>query len=211
MRLQAGRARLEEKYEGLVDAIKAAVIYGSAYHKRRRKDEIECCTKSDELHSNVQELLALTISRSALYTRLILKNSRTEQASRHVVTVPVHLSKPRNDLHKQHTDDEFCTATLKNLESLALFLGPKQCAFLSQDDKARVPIGISAAKEQQSLFMHVDYRVRLADHDFIIEERHKLIPSVYAGICMRPNGKGDSNDVTYSGPTLIAIRSGKHS
>lgn len=89
-------------------------------------------------------------------------------------------------------------------------LGPKQCVFLSQDDKARVPIGITAAKEQQSRVMHVDYRVQHPDHDFLIGERHKLIPSVYAGICIKPNSMGDPHDVTYSGPTFIAIRSGKH-
>lgn len=58
--------------------------------------------------------------------------------------------------------------------------------------------------------MNVNYRVQLPDHDFIIGKKHKLIPSVYAGICINPNDKGDLNAVTYSGPTYIAVRSGKH-
>lgn len=209
VRSKVGRPRLEENQEGLLEAIKAAAIYGSAAHERRQTDEIKCCKTLNELQSKVQEV-GLTISRSALYTRLIPKNSRTGEGSRHVVTVPVRLSKPSNDLHKQHPDGKFCTATLKNLESLASMLGPKQCTFLSQDDKARVPIGITAAKEQQSLVMHVDYRLKLPDHDFMIGERHKLTPSVYAGISIKPNGKGDPNNVGYSGPTFITIRSGKH-
>lgn len=46
--------------------------------------------------------------------------------------------------------------------------------------------------------MHLEYRVRLPDHDFVKAERHKLIPSVVAGIVIRPNGFGSSDDVTYS-------------
>lgn len=211
VRTKPGRPRLEEKNDNFLDAIKAAAIHGSASHERRQTDEIKCCKTLDELKCTVEKLLGMTISRSALYTRLLPKNSRSGQASRHVVTVEVRLSKPTNDLHKQHPDGKFCTATIRNLESLASILGPKQCAFLSQDDKARVPIGITAAKEQHSLVMHLNYRVQLPDHDFIIGERHKLIPSVYAGICIKPNGKGDPDDVTYSGPTFITVRSGKHS
>ncbi len=59
--------------------------------------------------------------------------------------------------------------------------------------------------------MHVEYRVSLPDHDWVVAERHKLIPSVYAGINIQPNGLGERQAVVYSGPTYIAIRSGKHS
>ena len=60
--------------------------------------------------------------------------------------------------------------------------------------------------------MHMEYRVRLPDHDWVVGSRHKLIPSVYAGIHIiskSPIGQPDA--VSYSGPTNIAIRSGKHS
>ena len=49
------------------------------------------------------------------------------------------------------------------LETLASILGPNQVFFLSQDDKARVPIGLTAANKQASLLMHVEYRVSLPD------------------------------------------------
>lgn len=42
-------------------------------------------------------------------------------------------------------------------------------------------------------------------------ERHKLIPSVYAAITITPGGEGAPDTVFYSGPTLILIRSVKHS
>jgi len=61
-------------------------------------------------------------------------------------------------------------------------LGPHDCFCLSQDDKAKVNIGLVAANKQSPMLMHLDYRVQLPDHDFVIAAKHKLIPSVYAGI-----------------------------
>ncbi|KAJ8684545.1 hypothetical protein QAD02_020337 [Eretmocerus hayati] len=90
-------------------------------------------------------------------------------------------------------------------------LGPGQVGFISQDDKAKVPIGLTAAKKQAPLLMHVEYMVNLLDHDFVIAARHELIPSVSAGIVIKPNGLGSPEAVSYSDPTYISIRSGKHS
>ncbi|CAG9782182.1 unnamed protein product [Diatraea saccharalis] len=59
--------------------------------------------------------------------------------------------------------------------------------------------------------MHVEYKVSLPDHDFVIASGHKLIPSVYAFCEVKPNKIGRPEAVSYSGPTYIAIRSGKHS
>lgn len=78
------------------------------------------------------------------------------------------------------------------------------CAFfLSQDDKARVPIGLPAANKQIRICMHLQYRAQLPDHNWVVAERHKLIPSVYAACVIEES-------VSYKGPTYIAIRSGKH-
>ena len=83
--------------------------------------------------------------------------------------------------------------------------GAECVAYLSIDDKARVPIGLTAANKQSPLMMSMEYTVRLPDHDFVKAPQHKLIPSVNA-ICKID----EFGDVTYSGPTVISIRSGKH-
>lgn len=101
---------------------------------------------------------------------------------RHVQTVPVRLIRATNDFHKFHKDTRFAAASITTLDELASFFGPEYVARLSQDDKARVPLGITAANRQGPLLMHLDYRVRLPDHDFTVAKGHKLIPSVYAGI-----------------------------
>lgn len=121
------------------------------------------------------------------------------------------LAHVQNDLRKGHKDAKFCFASIRHVEELASLLGPEEVIFLSQDDKARVPIGIAAAHKQAALLMHMEYRVKLPDHNWVIANQHKLIPSVIAGIEILPNGKGSPKAVSYSGPTYISIRSGKHS
>ncbi len=59
--------------------------------------------------------------------------------------------------------------------------------------------------------MHMEYSVSLPDHDWVVAAKHKLIPSVYKAIQIQPNGIRNSVAVGYSGPTYIAVRSGKHS
>ena len=81
---------------------------------------------------------------------------------------------------------------------------------MSQDDKARIPIGTTAANKQAPIMMHLEYRVRLPDHDWVVAERHKFIPSVYGAITIPDCGLGDPEIIGYSGPTYVAIRSGKH-
>ena len=89
------------------------------------------------------------------------------QGKRHVITVPVKLIKAQNDQHHRHMDTEFCTASINALEEITALLGNEEVTFLSQDAKARVPIGITAANKQAPLVMHLEYQVRLPDHDFV--------------------------------------------
>ena len=151
------------------------------------------------------------ISRSGVYLRLLHRRSDTQEAKRHVNTVPVKLTRAQTDSHKTHADGKFATATIAYMEELASVLGPQEVCFISQDDKARVPIGITAANKQAPLLMHLDYKVTLPDHDWVVAGGHKLIQSVYAGIDIKPAEIGSRSAVTYYGPTYIAVRSGKHS
>ena len=64
--------------------------------------------------------------------------------------------------------------TINHLRQLASFLGPNQTAIISQDDKCRIPLGITAANKQAPIMMHVDYKVTLPDHDFVIANGHKF-------------------------------------
>ena len=205
-----GKPRLEDQQEGLLQTICDIALIGSAAHKRRQTNEIRSCRSLDDLQKKLSEK-GFQISRGGLYLRLLPRKLNSSEGRRHVVTVPVKLSKPQNNIHREHPDGRFCVSTILSVDSLVSLLGPKQVAYISQDDKARVNIGVTAANKQAPIVMHTEYRVTLPDHDFVVAQKHKLIPSVYAGIVIQPEGLGSPKLVSYSGPTYIAIRSGKHS
>ena len=165
----------------------------------------------DDLVVALRDQYGYTVSRSAVYFRLISRRIDSTEAKRHVHTVPVKLMKAQNSAHKEHVDSKFAAATIHNLELLASILGPKEVFFLSQDDKARIPIGLTAAKKQTPLLMHMEYKVTLPDYDWVVAPTHKLIPSVYAGMRIRGGHMNQKEAVTYSGPTYITIKSAKHS
>ena len=204
-----GRPHIETMQPGLLEAIVDIVSHGAAADDRRQTETMRTVHTLKELKAMLEQV-GYVIKESALYLRLLPRRSDTIEGKRHVKTVPVKIVKADNSLHKEHPDGWFCRANNRFVEELASVLGPQQVCYLSQDDKSRVPIGVTAAHKQSTLLMHLEYRIRLPDHDFVKAERHKLIPSVVAGISIEPNGVGHAEDVGYSGPTYISIRSGKH-
>ena len=83
-------------------------------------------------------------------------------------------------------------------------MGLKCVFFLSQEEKARVPLDLLATNKKAPILMHLEYFVRLPDHDWVVAEWHKLIPSVYAACVIK------EFSVSYSGPTGIFIRGKKN-
>lgn len=210
IREKTGRPAIEIDQPMFLKAIIDIALHGSAAHEKRKSDIYRSIRTLDELTEQLNTD-GFHFSRSTVYTRLLPRRSSTLEGKRHVSTVPVKLIRSQNYSHSKHIDGTFCTATLRHLEELSSVLGHNEVCFISQDDKARVPIGLTAANKQAPLLMHVEYRVSLPDHDWIVAAKHKLIPSVYAGICIEKDGLGKPEAVSYSGPTYIAIRSGKHS
>lgn len=202
-RQKIGRPRLEDDQPQLLKTIVDIVLCGAAADPRRRSEKLTSCKTLDDLHEALVED-GFCISRAATYLRLLPRNSATIEGRRHVNTVPVKLLKAANSERRNHVDAHFAAATICYLKDLGVAMGEQCVFFLSQDDKARVPLGLSAANKQAPILMHMEYRVQLPDHDWVIAERHKLIPSVYAACVIKPGA------VSYSGPTAIFIRSGKH-
>ena len=97
------------------------------------------------------------------------------------------------------------------LEEIAAILGQGEVTFHSMDDEAKVSIGITAAKKQNPLLMHMEYQVTLPDHDFAFDSKHKLI-SLVIGDMKVVQSKALTNDaLSYSGPAYIEITNTKHS
>ncbi|KAJ1522452.1 hypothetical protein ONE63_001642 [Megalurothrips usitatus] len=205
-----GRPRLPNE-EALISTISELAVHGSAADGRRRTEVTRACRTQDDLTCVLKER-GYNLSRSATYLRLIPARANTREGKLHVKTAPVKLTRAENDLHKSHPDGQFCVASIRNAKCIASVSGSSEVAVLSKDDKCRIPLGISAATKEAPLLMHMEYRVRLPDHDWVVGSRHKLIPSVYAGIrIINKSPIGQPDAVSYSGPTYVAIRSGKHS
>ena len=156
----------------------------AATDDRRRTEKLSSCKTLDDLREALGNY-GFHLSRSATYLRLLPRNSTTSEGKRHVATVPVKLLKAANNERRHHMDAQFAAATITYLKDLAVIMGSKCDFFLSQDDKARVPLGLPAANKQAPVLMHLEYRVQLPDHDREIVERHKLIPSVYAACVIK--------------------------
>lgn len=131
----------------LIQSITDIALAGSAADDRRRSEIIRTIKTLDDLHKYLQKELGISLSRSALYLRLLPRDSTTTEGKRHVTTAPVRLARPDNSLHKAHPDSSFAKATINNIEEIASILGPEEVTFHSQDDKCRVAIGLTAAKK----------------------------------------------------------------
>ena len=93
--------------------------------------------------------------------------------------MPVRLLRPENSLRKKNVDRMFAKSFCDDMHSLETLFGSEAILYLSNDDKARVALGITAAKSQGNVLMHVEWKIRLPDHDFLVAPSHTLVPSVY--------------------------------
>ena len=199
-----GRPRIEVDQPDLLSAIVNIVTASSATDNRRHCEMLRTVTTLDDLHSELKKV-AFKLSRCATYLRLLPRRGNTVEGKRHVETVPVKLLRPENNLRIKNTDRLFAKSVIDDMFAVAKMFGQHVVSFLSNDDKARVPLGLAAANLQAPILMHLEYKVILPDHLFVVAPAHKLIPSVY-GICnVTPKG-----DVSYTGETFIRISSAKH-
>ena len=199
-----GRPSIECDQPTLLSEILKIAEIGSACSDRRRDNTIRSVRTLDQLKAALDDM-GFKVSRSGLYLKLLPRDSTSIDGKRHTKTVPVKLIRASNNLRKGHPDRAFARETCRSVDKIAETLGPEACVFLSQDDKAQVNIGITAAKKQAPMLMSLSHKVRLPDHDFVKGSKHKLTPSVIAKCEIDPE-----TGVTYSGLTHISIRSSKH-
>ena len=118
-------------------------------------------------------------------------------------TVPVKLLRPENTLRKKSEDRMFAKLFIDDMFEVCKLLGP--VSFMSNDDKASVPLDLTAANLQAPILMHIEYKLKLMGQNVFIGPQYKSIPSVY-GICEITN----TGKTSYSGDTFIRTRSGKY-
>ena len=183
---------------------------GSATHDRRRNEVIRTVKTLDQLTEALNRE-GFELKRSSEYLHLLPRNHRTTEGKMHVASAPVKLYKSQNSKHVLHPSTKFALVSIRSLKELAAILGPAEVQFHSQDDKAKVPIGLTAGSKQAPMFMYMEYQVTLPDHDFVVTPKHKLIPSVIADMRLFKGKDLTNGAVTCSGAIYIGIRSAKHS
>ena len=195
--------------DNLLHTVQEIAILGCGSEDRRRSEIIRSVRTLDDLVDELKKQ-GFTLSRTAVYLRLLPSRVNTTQGKRHVTTVPVKLCRASNDKRSKNPDRWFAAKTMEHAEELASLFGPALTSFIGQDDKAHVPIGITAANMQAPLLMSVKYKVQLPDHDFVIATKHKLTPTVIGLREIQDTPLADRKAVKYSGPTLIQVKSLKH-
>ena len=134
------------------------------------------------------------------------------EGKRRVQTVSVKIHKATNNLRKKYVDADLTFANKTFLQDIATLFGPESMFVVSIDDKAKVPLGITAAicQAHNKLVMYMKHKVRLPDHDFIVASKHKLVPCVYAACEIQTTSARCQPEISYTGPFYIAICSLKH-
>lgn len=152
-RQQIGRPSLEDDQPELLKTIVDITCVSAGADARRHSEMLTCCKTLDDLHEKLLEH-GFSISRSGTYFRFLPRNSTTMEGKRHVTTVPIKLVRAANSARKEHADAHFAAATIAYMKDLATMMGKKCVFFLSQDNKARVLLGMTVANKQSPILMH---------------------------------------------------------
>ena len=179
-RESVGRPPLEDTFPDLRQAIIDLATAGAGADARRRTNLLDACQTLDDLSGGLNAL-GYNLSRSALYLRLVPRRADNKHGKQHVRTVPVKIHRAKNNIRHRHQDAEFTFATKEYLKNIPTLFGNKAVFVISIDDKAKVPIGITAAKSQAPLVMHMEYDIRLPDHDFVKGKNTNCLH-----LCMQP-------------------------
>ena len=156
-----------ERNDELLHVIKEIAIVGSGADDHRSSELIRTVRSLDDLTTELNKK-GFLLKRSAMYIRLVPKRCGSLHGKTHVTTVPVKLIRASNDKRAKNPDRYYAAMIMQHTEEIASLLGNQYVIYMGKDDKAHVPIGITAANKQAPLLMSLKYRVSLPDHDFAV-------------------------------------------
>ena len=81
-------------------------------------------------------------------------------------SVPVKLLRPECNLRKSNVDRMYARSIVEDTHDIETLFGHDQVTFLSCDDKARIPLGITAVQKQAPIIMSLEYKVLKKLHSF---------------------------------------------
>lgn len=199
---RAGRPPVLFEYPDLLEHIHNSIEFGAADAKRRKEViKVRSITHlQEELENNYNEYL----STSTLRNYMLPNNRNSIAAKAHHHPAMVGIANVSRSEKKEHIDSHYCLASVKASKSFASTFSDLT-VMISQDDKAKVNVGIPAVGRTFQTIQSIAEPVEVEDHDFPIGASQKLIPSVYLMI-----NPADSNDTMRAGQLAIYIRSQWH-
>ncbi|CAB4425447.1 unnamed protein product [Rhizophagus irregularis] len=193
-----GRPSTAMKDPDLWDKIHDSIEFGAA-HAKRRKEIIKVRTVK-HLREALEEKYNTYLSRQCLSTYLQPRHQNTFAARHHHHLAKVGLASVARTEMKTHTDEHYCLASIKAARTFAKVFAD-EAIIISQDDKAKIGLGIPAVGRTFKTIQSVNELVTVEDHDFPTGSKMKLIPSVY--LIINP---ADSSDTLRTGQLSIFIR-----
>ncbi len=120
----------------------------------------------------------------------MLPNNRNSIAARtHHHPAMVRIANISQSEKKEHIDSYYCLASIKASKSFTSTFS-SLVVMISQDDKAKVNVGIPAVRHTFQTIQSIAEPVEVEDHDFPIDASQKLVSSVYLMINL-----ANSNDI----------------
>ncbi|GBC24607.2 hypothetical protein GLOIN_2v1766467 [Rhizophagus irregularis DAOM 181602=DAOM 197198] len=193
-----GRPSATMKDPELWDKIHDSVEFGAAY-ARRRKVVIKVRTIK-HLRETLEEKYNTYLSHQCLSTYLQFHHQNTFAACHHHHPAKVGLASIARTDMKSHVDEYYCLASVKAVKIFAEVFADESI-IISQDDKAKIGLGIPAVGRTFKTIQSVNEPVTVEDHDFPTGSKMKLIPSVYLVI-----NPADSSNTLRTGQLSIFIR-----
>ncbi|CAG8550736.1 7259_t:CDS:2 [Cetraspora pellucida] len=172
--------------------------FGAADSKRR-KEVIKV-----RIINHLQEVLESKydehLSRTTVNNYLLPCHSNSIAAKKYHHPTNVQVKTVLRNKKAEHQDNYYCLASVKAVKQFAslfsIFL-----VIVSQDDKAKVPLGIFAISRTFQVIQSINEPVIIPDHDFLVGSQQKLVLSVY--LIIDPS---DTNYTLCSSQLSIYIR-----
>ena len=197
-----GHPPLIYQYPDIHDHIHACIEFGEANAQRRC--EIIKVRTIKHLQNALEEKYNEYLSRTSMRNYILPRNNRNLSARAHHHPALVRIAGVNRDEKKDHIDSHYCLASVKNVRHFATTFAD-WVVMISQDDKAKVAVGIPAVRRHFETMQTVLESVSLPDHDFPIGTSQKLIPSVY--LLINPK---EADESLRAGQMAIFIRAQWH-
>ncbi|CAB4473969.1 unnamed protein product [Rhizophagus irregularis] len=182
----------------LLENMHNSIEFGAADHKRHK--EVIKVQTIKHLREKMEENYGIYMANSTTQNYLQPRHSNTKEAKRHHHPAQIRLAAVGRNEMSDHVDEHYCLASIKGIKSFASAFS-QNVVLISQDDKAKVPLGIAAVGKTFKAIQMVNEPVSVPDHDFPKGSKHKLIPSVY--LVINPD---NTNDSLRSGKMRIFVR-----